>query len=189
MMNITQKQLEGVIVLVVFTLFACFFAYLFSSYQGREYSIRHGDQNAGRLIVEVAADDTRTNGVYFLPDKIKVSDALKMVGINEIGTYQKRILDMPLSTGKTIEIKSDGRLNLLEMKSSKKLILDIPININRATSMDLVMVPGIGDKTAERIVHFRRENGGFERVEDLMRIKGIKEKKFEKLKKYFCIDC
>jgi comEA protein len=188
-MNITQKQLEGVIVLVVFTLFACFSAYFFSSYQSREYSIRYGDQNAGRLIVEVAADDPRINGIYFLSEKIKVSDALKMAGITEIGTYEKRILDMPLSTGKTIEIKSDGRLNLLEMKSSKKLILDSPININRATSMDLMMVPGIGDKTAERIVHFRRENGGFKSMEDLMKIRGIKEKKFEKLRQYFCIDC
>lgn len=188
-MNITQKQLEGVIVLVVFTLFACFSAYFFSSYQSREYSIRHGDQNAGRLIVEVAADDPRINGIYFLPEKIKVSHALKMAGITEIGAYDKRILDMPLSTGKTIEIKSDGRLNLIEMKSSKKLVLDIPININRATSMDLMMVPGIGEKTAERIVHFRRQSGGFKRIEDLMRIRGIKEKKFEKLRRYFCIDC
>jgi len=112
-----------------------------------------------------------------------------MAGINEIGTYEKRILDMPMSTGKTIEIKSDGRLNLIEMKSSKKLVLDIPININRATSMDLMMVPGIGEKTAERIVHFRRESGGFKRIEDLMRIRGIKEKKFEKLRRYICIDC
>jgi competence ComEA-like helix-hairpin-helix protein len=188
-MNITQKQLEGVIILVVFTLFACFSAYFFSSSQSREYSIHYGDQNAGRLIVEVAADDPRINGVYFLPEKIKVSDAMKMAGITEIGTYEKRILDMPMSTGKTIEINSDGRLNLLEMKSSKKLILNIPININRATSLDLMMVPGIGDKTAERIVHFRREIGGFKRMEDLMKTRGIKEKKFEKLRQYFCIDC
>jgi len=188
-MNITQKQLEGVIILVVFTLFACFSAYLFSSYQSRKYSIRYGDQNAGRFIVEVAADDPRRNGIYFLPEKIKVSDALKMAGINEIGRYEKRILDMPLSTGKTIEITSDGRIKMLEMSSSKKLILDIPININRATSVDLMMVPGIGDKTAQRIVQFRRENGGFKRMEDLMKIKGIKEKKFEKLRKFFCIDC
>jgi len=188
-MNITQKQLEGVIVLVVFTMFACFSAYFSSSYQSREYSIRHGDQNAGRLIVEVAADDPRINGIYFLPEKIKVSDVLKMAGITEIGTYDKRILDKPISTGKTIEITSDGRLNLVEMKSSKKLILDIPININRATSMDLMMVPGIGEEMAERIVHFRRESGGFKRMEDLMNIRGIKEKKFEKLRRYFCIDC
>ncbi len=188
-MNITEKQLEGIIVLVVFTLFACFSAYLFSSYQGRENSIRYGDQNAGRLIVEVAADDPRLNGIYFLPEKIKVSDALKMAGIKEIGRYEKRILDMPLSTGKSIEIKSDGRINMLEMSSSKKLILDIPININRATSLDLMMVPGIGDKTAQRIVQFRRENGGFKRMEDLMKIRGIKEKKFEKLRHSFCIDC
>lgn len=187
-MNITQKQLEGIIALVVFTLFVCLSAHFFSSYQNREYSIRYGDQSAGRLIVEVAADDPRTNGIYFFPEKIKVSDALEMAGITQISTYEKRILDMPLSTGKTIEITLDGRINVFEMTGSKKLMMDIPMSINRATSIDLMMVPGIGEKTAERIVQFRRKIGGFKKIDDLMKIRGIKEKNFAKLKKYFCVD-
>lgn len=188
-MNITQKQLEGIIALVVFTLFVCLSAHLLWSSKNREYPIRHADNHVGRLIVEIAADNPRINGIYYFPAKIKVSEALAMAGVAEIGAYEKTILDMPLSTGKTIEIKPDGRLDILEMSNAKRLILDIPIDINRATSLDLLMVPGVGENTAEKIVRFRRENGGFKRMEDMMKIRGIKEKKFSNLKKYFCVNC
>jgi competence protein ComEA len=188
-MNITQRQLEGIIILVVFTLFACLFAYLFSSNQIQQHSIRNGDQNSGNLIVGIAADNPRTNGIYFFPEKTKVSEALKVAGITEIGKYEERILDMPLSTGKSIEITSDGRINVLEMSNSNKMMMNIPININRATSVELLMVPGIGEKMAERIIQLRRENSGFRRIEELMKVRGIKEKQFAKLKKYFCADC
>jgi competence protein ComEA len=188
-MNITKKQLEGIIVLVVFTLFVCLSVHLLWSSKKREQPIRHADNHVDRLIVEITADNPRINGIYYFPEKIKVSDALTMAGVVEIGAYEKTILDMPLSTGKTIEIKSDGRLDILEMSNAKRFILDIPIDINRATSMDLMMAPGIGGKTAEQIVCFRREKGGFKRMEDLMKIRGIKEKKFSNLKKYFCVNC
>ncbi|MGZ3594090.1 MAG: ComEA family DNA-binding protein [Syntrophales bacterium] len=39
-----------------------------------------------------------------------------------------------------------------------------------------------------RIIRFREKSGRFQRVDDLMKIHGIKEKKFQKLKGYFCVD-
>jgi competence protein ComEA len=185
-MHITEKQLAGAIVLVVFALIIYFSAYYFSSYQNQPHTIPHGDKNAGPVIVEIAGD-TLSNGIYFLPEMANVSDALKAAGITDIKTPDKRILDMQLSAGKTIEITSGGRLDIVEMSSARKLMLDIPININQATSNDLMLIPGIGEKTAEQIIHFRRKNGGFKRIEDLMKIRGIKEKKFAKLRKYFTI--
>jgi competence protein ComEA len=59
-----------------------------------------------------------------------------------------------------------------------------PIDLNRAGVAELETVPGIGPVTAQRIVDFREENGPFERVEDLLKIKGIGEKSFEKLRPY-----
>jgi competence protein ComEA len=56
------------------------------------------------------------------------------------------------------------------------------INLNTATVDQLETLPGIGQKTAELIVEFRTNNGGFKRIEDLMNIKGIGEKSFLKLK-------
>ena len=56
------------------------------------------------------------------------------------------------------------------------------INLNTATLDQLETLPGIGRKTAERILEYRTKSGGFKRVEDLMNVKGIGEKSFLKLK-------
>jgi competence protein ComEA len=56
------------------------------------------------------------------------------------------------------------------------------VNINTATAADLEALPGIGAKTAARIVEYRQKNGPFKKVEDLMNVQGIGEKNFLKLK-------
>lgn len=56
------------------------------------------------------------------------------------------------------------------------------VDINSASQEELDSLPGVGAKTAELIVNYRREHGRFERIEDLLEIKGIGAKKYEKLK-------
>jgi comEA protein len=57
-----------------------------------------------------------------------------------------------------------------------------PLNLNAATEAQLEALPGIGASTAARIVEYRKKNGGFKKIEDLMNVKGIGEKSFLKLK-------
>ncbi len=59
---------------------------------------------------------------------------------------------------------------------------DRKIDLNQATLEDLKELPGIGTSTAKRILEFREKNGPFERIEDLMNVRGIGERKFLKLK-------
>ena len=56
------------------------------------------------------------------------------------------------------------------------------INLNTATIDQLETLPGIGRKTAERILEYRTKIGAFKRIEELMNVKGIGEKSFLKLK-------
>jgi len=56
------------------------------------------------------------------------------------------------------------------------------ININTAGIEELVTLPGIGRAYAERIVEYRTKNGPFKRVEDLLNVRGVGEKTFEKIK-------
>jgi competence protein ComEA len=56
------------------------------------------------------------------------------------------------------------------------------VNINTASAKDLEVLPGIGQKTAARIVEFRQKNGPFKKVEELMNVGGIGEKSFLRLK-------
>lgn len=57
-----------------------------------------------------------------------------------------------------------------------------PLNLNAATEAQLEALPGIGAATAARIVEYRKKNGQFKKVEELMNVKGIGEKSFLKLK-------
>lgn len=56
------------------------------------------------------------------------------------------------------------------------------ININTASETELSQLTQIGPKTAEGIVRYRKENGPFKNPEDLMSVKGIGPKIFEKNK-------
>lgn len=62
------------------------------------------------------------------------------------------------------------------------------ININLALSPDLQLLPGIGQVTAERIIEYRESNNGFKSIAELMNVKGIGNKKFEKLKNLITIN-
>jgi len=56
------------------------------------------------------------------------------------------------------------------------------VNINTASAGDLEALPGIGAKTAARIVEYRQKNGPFKKIEELMNVRGVGEKNFLKLK-------
>ena len=56
------------------------------------------------------------------------------------------------------------------------------ININSATVAELITLNGIGESRAEAIIEFRRQNGPFTRIEDLMRVSGIGESIFNNLR-------
>jgi comEA protein len=57
----------------------------------------------------------------------------------------------------------------------------MPVNINNATTDELITLPGIGPALAQRIIEERRENGSFRTVEDLVRVSGIGPKTVEGL--------
>jgi competence protein ComEA len=55
------------------------------------------------------------------------------------------------------------------------------LNLNTATEDQLMMLPTVGPAKAERIVTWRRKNGGFKRTADLRRVKGFGYKTFKRL--------
>ncbi|WP_257306695.1 ComEA family DNA-binding protein [Geothrix campi] len=61
------------------------------------------------------------------------------------------------------------------------------VNLNTASVTELMQLPRVGQKTAERIVAFRKQHGGFQRPEELMNVKGIGEKSYAKLKPYLAL--
>lgn len=61
------------------------------------------------------------------------------------------------------------------------------VNINTATQAELETLSGIGPSTALKIINYRKENGKFEKIEDIKNVTGIGEAKFENIKEEICI--
>ena len=62
------------------------------------------------------------------------------------------------------------------------------VNLNTATSEELTALPRIGDTVAARIVAYRKKNGSFTKVEELMNVKGIGEKTFLRLQPHVFVE-
>jgi competence ComEA-like helix-hairpin-helix protein len=90
-----------------------------------------------------------------------------------------------------LEIKK----KVLELKDSQYYpkkgnitLVEKSININSAGMEELVMLPGIGEKTAEKIILLRKERGKFNKLEEIMDVKGIGQIKFNKIQKFLYIE-
>ena len=88
------------------------------------------------------------------------------------------------SVENTTEIKYNQTSTPVFPKSNR---VSEKININTATELELVKIPGIGRKTAKKIVEYRKVYGKFIYPEDIMNVPGIGRKKFERIKKYITV--
>ncbi len=105
----------------------------------------------------------------------------------------KKVLSEDFKLQNAMKVNLDSKndrptLSVGEMDAAKRLSLGLPIDVNLAGRDELIMIPGIGEKLAGHILAYRSRAGRFETLDQLMEIKGIKEKKLAKLKRYLYID-
>jgi len=126
-------------------------------------------------------------------NKIKYGLVIKDTNPEEINLIEQETIIQDSIKERELE----DRLKLVEdsikktknKKSKKEDALEGKvININIATKEELMALPGIGETMAERIITYRRDHNGFKKIEDIMKVKGIGKKKFEKLKKYITVN-
>ena len=61
------------------------------------------------------------------------------------------------------------------------------VNINTASAEELMTLPGIGKTRAAAIIEYRTGEGSFEKIEDIMNVKGIKTGIFSKINSLICV--
>jgi competence protein ComEA len=80
--------------------------------------------------------------------------------------------------------------NTKNFNNVKKKILpaEKSINLNTATADELSNLPGVGEKTAQRIIEYRQSISKFKRINQLLNVKNIGDKKLKQISKYVYID-
>jgi competence ComEA-like helix-hairpin-helix protein len=73
------------------------------------------------------------------------------------------------------------------VSAQKKTPPAAPVDLNAANAKELEQIPGIGPVTAKSIIDFRQKSGSFKRVEDLLVIRGISERKLKMIRPYVTV--
>ncbi|MCS6861831.1 MAG: ComEA family DNA-binding protein [Abditibacteriales bacterium] len=94
-------------------------------------------------------------------------------------------LEVPSAAASRVASSSSPRRAALNPSASQ--LKHHRINLNTATVEQLQQLPHIGPVLAERIVLYRREHGRFTRLEDLLNVPGIGEKKLARIREYITL--
>lgn len=166
--------------------------------------------NKNKIVIYIIGE-IKKEGVYELEEDSRISDAIEKAGgvkesadlsqINlaykiedgmriyipkrgELVQNKEKIEDktQEVVTGKSTDITNSTSSNtMLSTNKNSKTNIE-KINLNKATQTELETLPGIGPSTAEKIIAYRKENGNFKNIEDIMNVNGIGESKYNKIK-------
>ena len=141
-------------------------------------------ESVAEVTVDVAGAVTNP-GVYSLPINSRVIDALKAAGDTLKGADVSDInLARIIKDGEQVYIyppQKGGSLVRVSPQRAKAKQTG-PIALNRASAKELESLDGIGPVLAARIVAYRKVNGPFVNIEDLLKVSGIGTAKFGQFK-------
>jgi comEA protein len=117
---------------------------------------------------------------------------------DKLSSYESRINDLEKKISELEKTKSEAAGNqtsnnqpvsqpaetgtVAGASTSKAQPISGTVNINTATAAELDTLPGIGPAYAGRIIDYRTTNGGFKSPEEIMNVKGIGQKTYDKFK-------
>lgn len=146
------------------------------------------DDEAPALVVVHVDGAVAVPGVYVLPQGSRAADAVDAAGGLVEGADTSSVnLAAPVGDGEKVRIPTAGEAAAPGGDGAGDGGAAGPVNINSADVGELDELPGVGEATARAIVEDREKNGPFASVEDLMRVSGIGEKKFERLAGLICV--
>jgi competence protein ComEA len=151
-----------------------------------QQSMESAPPDAGGVVVVDVAGRVRHPGIVTLPLGSRVADALDAAG----GTRG----DVDLASLNLARVLLDGEQVLVGVEPAVPPVLSdptsegstgppgAPVNLNTATEVELDTLPGVGPVTAQAILDWRAEHGGFTAVDELLEVSGIGEVTMEELR-------
>jgi competence protein ComEA len=129
------------------------------------------------VVVEIAGEVARP-GVYTFPAPPTLPEVWRQAG----GPDPRPAAAATLPSSTRLEVDKTGAYSLQPISGERLLTLGLALDVNAATAEDLEALPGIGPVLAQRILEFRQSRGPFQKIEDLLSVRGIGTKKLAQLK-------
>lgn len=132
------------------------------------------------------ADLKSVNLVYRLKENVMIYVKSKEETMKTAAASVSQQWNSAGEAGPGVEIVTDSAgavLNAAQGGSAPK-----KININTAMENELETLPGVGKETAKDIIAYREKTGGFKTINDIMKVSGIKESRFSKIKDFITTD-
>lgn len=159
-----------------------------------------GEGSAEAVIYVHVCGEVAVPGVYEMPAGSRVYEAVELAGgCTENGAADYLNMAQEVTDGMKIQVPDKEEAERL-LESQPGLGAGISggasgafagagqageqakVNINTASREELMTLTGIGEARAEDIIRYREEHGGFKKIEDIMKVSGIKEAAFQKIK-------
>jgi competence protein ComEA len=174
-----ENQIRGLIAIFLILAvipFIIFFSNLFLNHKIPVLANQYNNS----IAVAIHNNDV-AKGIYFAAPGTTANELLDLNGIEWRSSE-----DFALQNGMKLIVNSYKfeKISRTKIDNARRLALSMPIDLNMATKDDLLLIPGIGEITAQKILTLRDQKVRFRNIEELMETKGIKEKKLTKLKQY-----
>lgn len=209
-MNNLNKMQKSIIIIVVIAVVGIVGYYIYGPNKDAQEVLtdeemiveeEKAEETKGQIVVHITGA-VHNEGIITLDENARVADAVEAAGgLKEDADMSKINLAYILEDGMKLKIPSindvSNREESNESTNEESIVETIPesnlksgtdiININKASQTELETLPGIGPSTALQIINYRDENGKFSSIEDLKKVSGIGENKFEKIKSLICV--
>lgn len=145
---------------------------ILSSCMNNNTSISFSEEKTKSTILVEIKGKVQFPGIYEVESDIYLYELIDLAG-GLLDTADTTNLNLVMIISNSCSINISG----IDEKESASLV-----NINYATIEQLQTLPGIGEAIALKIVSYRETNGLFSKIEDIMKVNGIKENLFNKIK-------
>lgn len=140
-------------------------------------------------VVELKSDSRLIDAIQkcggFLEDADKDAVNLAVILKDEEHYIVPKIGEINVANGQADSSEKNVAMTGLVSQTPKQ---SGKININTADKSELMKLPKVGDKTADKIITYRQNNGNFQKIEDIKNISGIGDKTFDSMKDMITVE-
>lgn len=120
-------------------------------------------------------------GVYTLEKGQRIYEAIALAGgMTDKAAEETLNLAAEVSDGMKIYVPDQDEAQ--NFQTGSEPLADAKVNLNTATKEELMTLRGIGESRAEDIIRYRETHGSFQTIEEIMKVSGIKDAAFQKIK-------